>query len=265
MTQIRHSILMILSIVAVALAAVMVILASHQRALAQPGHETPGFHGMLVLGAERIYASHLPMFTAQHRYQGIWQVSFGEEGDRVYREAQATGEAAIFTLAPKELFRLPELVGPRSSFRADVFQGHFERPGHRKLLDDVTVTIEQQVHWHSFLPEHTRPEQLTYVLFSEGEESWLAHWISAAPDYDQIIRVSAASGEPLPALAQVVVPDREDSQALRASETVAALLVEDLGADRPIQITPVELTVEAELYLEQDELSFSELGNQPSQ
>lgn len=264
MAKIRHSILMILSIVAVALAAVMVILAPHNRALAQPGHETPGFHGMLVLGGERIYASHLPMFTAQHRYQGIWQVSFGEEGDRAYREAQAAS-GGIFTLAPNENFRLPELVGQRSSFRVDVYQGHFERPGHRKLLDDVTVTIEQQVHWHPFLPEHVRPEQLTYILFGDGEETWLAHWISAAPDYDQIVKVSAASAEPLPRLAQVVVPERDDAQALRAGETVAALLVEDRGPDTPIRVTATDLRVEVELYLEQGELSFSELGNQPSQ
>jgi hypothetical protein len=82
MTGIRHSILVILSIVAIGLAAVMVILAPHNRALAQPGHEAPGFHGMLVLGAERIYVSHLPMFTAEHRYQGIWQVTFAEQADQ---------------------------------------------------------------------------------------------------------------------------------------------------------------------------------------
>lgn len=52
MTQIRHSILMILWIVAIALAAVLVLLAPHDRALAQPGSEPPGFDGMLVLASE---------------------------------------------------------------------------------------------------------------------------------------------------------------------------------------------------------------------
>jgi hypothetical protein len=266
MTQIRHSILVILSIVAIALAAVMVILAPHNRALAQPGHESPGFHGMLVLGSERIYASHLPMFTAQHRYQGIWQVTFGDAGDQAYRDAQAANDGEIFTLAPNESFRLPELTGPRGSFRADVYVGHFERPGHRKLLDDVTVTLEQQVHWHPFLSGHKRPEQLTYLLFGDGEEIWLAHWISAAPDYDQIVKVTpVGSGGPLPALAQVVVPDRDDAQTLRPGDTASVLLLEDRGSDKPIRVTPIDLSVETELYLEQRELSFSELGDEPSQ
>jgi hypothetical protein len=264
MAQLRHSILLILSIVAVALAAVLVILAPHDRVLAQPGHETPGVHGMLVLGTERIYASHLPMFTPQHRYQGIWQVSFGEAGDRAYREAQAAG-GGIFTLEPQETFRLPELTGPRRSFRADVYQGHFERPGHRKLLADVTVSIEQQVHWHPFLAGHTHPDQLTYVLFGDGEASWLAHWISVAPGYDHIVRVRPTDSRgPLPTLAQVVVPERGDHEPLRPGETVAALLLQDGGADTPIRVTAARLSVEAELYLEQDELSFSDLGDEPS-
>jgi hypothetical protein len=58
MAQLRQSMLLILSIVAVALAAVLVILAPHNRALAQPGHEPPGIHDLLVLGAaSRLQAS----------------------------------------------------------------------------------------------------------------------------------------------------------------------------------------------------------------
>ena len=84
------------------------------------GTEAQGFHGMLVVGSEAIYMSHLPMFTPQHRYQGLWEVSFGEAEDETYREARARPQNAgrIFTLAPRELFRLPELAStetPRSS------------------------------------------------------------------------------------------------------------------------------------------------------
>jgi hypothetical protein len=43
MGQIRQSILLILSIVAIGLAAVLVVLVPHNRALAQSGHEAPAF------------------------------------------------------------------------------------------------------------------------------------------------------------------------------------------------------------------------------
>ena len=49
----RHAVLVILAIVAAALTAVMVILASQNRAQAQPGSEPAGLLGMLVLDAER--------------------------------------------------------------------------------------------------------------------------------------------------------------------------------------------------------------------
>jgi hypothetical protein len=259
MTRKKHS-------MAAILAGVLVAVMPAREPVAQPGHEPPGFHGMLVLGAQRIYASHLPMFTPQHRYQGIWQVTFGEEGDQAYRDAQAANDGMIFTLAPNETFRLPELTGPRGSFRADVYLGHFERPGHRKLLDDVTVTLHQQVHWHPFLPEHARPQQLTYALFGDGDEAYLAHWISAPPDYDHIVKVTpVGSRSPLPVSAQVVVLDRDDAQALRPGETVSVLLLQDRGAGAPIRVILTDLTVDAELYLEQGELSFSELGDEASQ
>src|SRR4030095_13666774 len=132
----------------------------------QPGAEDTGFHGMLVLGGEAIYVSHLPMFMPQHRYQGIWEVSFGDKGDAKYRAERAKPQNAgeIFTLAPITLFRLPELTTTRKSFKADVFKGHFERDGHERILENVTVTVRRQVHWDPFRTSHTRTEPLPSLL-----------------------------------------------------------------------------------------------------
>jgi hypothetical protein len=51
-TQIRQSILLILTIVAIGLAAVLVILAPHDQALAQPGYEAHGMHLAVISGDE---------------------------------------------------------------------------------------------------------------------------------------------------------------------------------------------------------------------
>lgn len=243
----------------------MTAFLSQPSALAEPDSEPPGFHGMLVLGGDTIYASHLPMFTPQHRYQGIWRITFGADGDAVYRDARAQPEleGVIFTLAPEETFRLPELTGSRDSFVADVFVGHFERPGNKKLLEDVTVSIEEQIHWHPFLTEHTRPERLTYTMFSDGHETFAAHWISAVPDYDQIVTVKGVSPEiKLPPVAQMIVLDRGDDQALSAGEMVSVLLLEHRGRDTPIRATTTDLRVLEQVYIEERELSFSNLGNE---
>jgi hypothetical protein len=221
---------------------------------------------MLVFGGEAIYASHLPMFMPQHRYQGVWEVSFGEEGDEVYRaeRAKPVNAGKMFSLSPNEKFRLPELASGRTSFKADVFLGHFERPGHRLILPDATVTLRRQAHWHPFRAAHARPKPLTYVLFGKGSETYLAHWISTAPNYDQVLAVtpSAALAE-IPAGAQIVLPARADGEPLRAGESVSALLVADRGPEQAALVTPVELKVDREIYLEKGELEDDDLPDEP--
>ena len=241
-------------------------LAAFGRADAQePGTEGPGGHGMLVVGAGTIYVSHLPMFVPKHRYQGIWEVSFGEEADAIYRAERARPENAgvIFTLNPTELFRLPELAQGRTSFRADVFRGHFEREGHERILEDVKVTIRRQVHWHPFRTRHERPEPLTYLLVGKGDELFLAHWISRAPDYDQVVSVTPSKplGE-IPEGAQLVVPKRGDGDALKAGESVSGLMLAGRGPEQPFLVKPVDLKVGSVIYLEKGELEKSSLKDE---
>jgi hypothetical protein len=241
-------------------------MAAGRMAAQQPGTEEPGTHGMLVLGRETVYISHLPMFMDQHRYQGLWEVSFGKEADAVYRAERGRPENArsIFTLVPTELFRLPELTTTRHSFQADVVRGHFERPGHKRILEGVTVTLKRQVHWHPFRGSHSRPEPLTYLLFGRGDELFLAHWISVAPNYDQIVSVkpSAPLGE-IPLGAQLVLPKRGDGEALRAGESVSGMMIVDQGPERPVLIKAIDLKVASEIYLEKGELKSNDLVDSP--
>ena len=52
------------------------------------------------------------MFVDHHRYPGIWEISFWSGDDKVYRDQLINPEqnGKLFILAPKEPFRLPELV-----------------------------------------------------------------------------------------------------------------------------------------------------------
>ena len=228
-----------------------------------PGTEPEGFHGMLLFGHDTIYMSHLPMFTALHRYQGIWEVTFGASGDQKYRaaRAQAGNAGTIFTLAPLEDFRLPDLMASRTSFKADVFIGHFEKPDPRSLLKDVTVTLVRPVHFHPFRRADRAPEALTYLVFGKGQELFLAHHIGVAPSYDQVLALSSPALGEIPKGAVITLPGRADTLPLRATESVSALLAGEGPQAAPGRA--VDLRVSSEVYLEKGELKPDHLPPLP--
>ena len=80
-------------------------------------HESHGgptdFHGMLVVGEETVYLSHLPMFDhPHHAFQAILEATLTDEGGdprAVYADDRKQTRTKVYTLAPEEFF-LPDLV-----------------------------------------------------------------------------------------------------------------------------------------------------------
>lgn len=159
--------------------------------------ELEAIHGMLLIGEETVYVSHLPMFTAPpHRYQAILEVTFAaEEGtphDEYVRDRRESGES-LYTLVPHNRFVFPELISTtaeqpaRQSFPASIYRGHFERGGVEIL--DVVVTVTRTVHFHELDPDAEALLELEYFLFGKGQELFLAHLITGPPDFDQLLAV----------------------------------------------------------------------------
>ena len=96
------------------------------------------------------------------------------------------------------------------------------------------------------------------IAFGAGEELFLAHLISAPPDFDQVLPVKLAgaapgNGRPLRG-ARVIVRDRANTigDRLRENETVAADL--QLAGESADQGIEVQLEAGRECYLEEGEL-----------
>ena len=122
------------------------------------------------------------------------------------------------------------------------------------------MTLRRQIHWHPFRNSHERPETLTYLLFGKGKELFLAHWISLAPNFDQIVSVTPSKplGE-IPEGAQIVIAKRGDGDALKAGESVSGMMIAGRGPEQPFTATPVDLKVGSVIYLEKGELAENEL------
>jgi hypothetical protein len=223
-------------------------------------------HNMLVVGEETVYLSHLPMFQARpkppmlHRYQVILQVTLAEQ-ERYVKDRREHPTTKIYMLEP-ELFVLPDLVStdpkrtPLRSLRATVVRGHLERPGKVPILQNVEVSVQRVTHFRQFDPKAKKPARLEYLLFGKGQELFLAHLITAPPDFDQMLAVKitdhAFTDEELARGVPVGFPGTKNTAAsrLREQQRVAGeFKVANTPAPKKIQ---VEVT--RELFLEEGEL-----------
>jgi hypothetical protein len=156
--------------------------------------DTMGVHGMLVFGDDRIYLSHLPMFSMpEHCFQVLLQVSLDPTAQATYRASLHTANGAFHTFEPKP-FPITELDpqsgSERNSMAGTLVQGHFERGG-TPIVKNTTVQVSRVQYFRALDPqaEHDRQRPLTYLCFGSPTQLWLAHEITARPDFDQVLPV----------------------------------------------------------------------------
>lgn len=170
--------------------------------------DRPSVHGMLVFGSKgKMYVSHLPMFHSPHDYQLLAELELPAAAKATYLASLKENPAEnIYTLVP-ETFVLPELVAHPRPFSASLVRGHFERGG-TEIAGNITVSLGKILHFRKFEKNAPRPAKGTYLLFGTAEESFTAHFVSARPDFDQIVRVNTSVVSAEKAL--VIVSDRLD-------------------------------------------------------
>ena len=231
---------------------------------------------MLVVGEEAVYLSHLPMFkgvdregqlvTTPHRYQAILEVTFTQQGSAPQqdyaKDRQDHRTTTIYTLHP-DTFVLPMLVSsepqrePLRSFNAlTIFRGHLERDDKVPILHDVEVNVKRMVHFREFDPKAEKPTQLEYLCFGKGRELFLAHLITASPDFDQILSIKTTdhqfTDEELSKGVPMVFPGTTNSAAERLKakqQAIGEMKAGNLSVPRKIHVE-----VDREIYFEEGEL-----------
>ena len=236
-------------------------------AAGQPPTDQPAIHNMLVVGEQTVYLSHLPMFQEEgeppmpHRYQAILEVTFAQQ-DKYVKDRRGHPTTNIYTLNP-ESFVLPELVAvdlhhkPLNSFKAQtIFRGHLERDARVPILQKVKVSVKRVIHFREFAATAQKAPQLEYLLFGKGQELYLAHVITAPPDFDQILAVKVTGQE---------VPDEELAKGVPVSfpgttNAAAARLREkqqiagERKGDTASAPKTIQVEVSREFYFEEGEL-----------
>lgn len=216
---------------------------------AHDGHvmaDRPANHGMAVLGHHKVYVSHLPMFHSPNDYQVIAEVEFDALAKSIY-DGSATSDSDLFTLAPDEDFVLPERVQAGKSFPATLFKGHFERGG-RVIASGVQVKIKKVLYFKKFQPGDVKPDQAQYLYFGNELEQFLAHIITAKPDFDQIIGIQVTTALAPNDGVLLNLPGSKNDEPLKASSSVIGISNQNSQE--------INLQLLSNIYLESGDLSF---------
>jgi hypothetical protein len=190
-------------------------------------------HGMLVLGKDKIYLSHLPMFHSPHDYQAILEVKLDQASESVYSSLRSQGDGLV-TLVP-EPFVLPDMLAHPKPFSADLYLGHFERGGSLKATK-VMVIIQKVILARKISPLEEKASLYEGFIFGEKNDLYLSHIIRGRPDFDQFFSIKG----PLKAQGFVNFPGSDPRGFLTPGETNSSLGM---------------ITVGVNLYTETDDLS----------
>jgi hypothetical protein len=148
-------------------------------------------HGMLIFGTTKIYASHLPMFRTPHNYQIILDFALGAKAlQKFITDQKQNPQYTTYTIEP-EKFVLPDMVGKKGTFKANLYRGHFERGG-IKIADSITLKIVSVVYFKKFDAAATKQTEANFIVFGNNKEQFAIHQISNKPDFEQILQVKAS-------------------------------------------------------------------------
>jgi hypothetical protein len=238
-------------------------------------HGTVGVHGMLLVGEEVLYLSHLPMFMRPHNFQVILEAEFDDAVRQALRADREASAGGMHTFEPVE-FPITELDpgdgGPaRTSIEGTVFHGHFERGG-TAIAQGVTARVRNVAYFAELdlQAHHEADRPLTYLCFGRAGQLQLAHRVTAEPDFDQVVTarlvpgtVTDPAGRPVDAdvtadfdqAAPVQFRGRSDSpkDRLAAGETADGFFFATFGPSGSHGFG-VQVEVGDELYLELGEL-----------
>jgi hypothetical protein len=214
-------------------------------------------HGMLIVGDETFYLSHLPTFMAPHDYQVLMRASLSKLDDFLV-DRQTTG-ATVYTLKPNIPFMIPDLVStdpatpPLRTFQGTIFRGNFFKGEGVVITSDVRVDIEAVLHLRQYTPA-AEDDRLEYLIFGPDGSRFASRYIKKPPDFDQMLSVDNVDPElwcnPDAAI-RVAVPERTRAAADRLKSGEEAV-IEPSGRYTASVAEPClpSMTLGRELYFE---------------
>lgn len=156
-------------------------------------HEPAG-HGMLLLGTEKIYACHLPMFAMpKHRYQAILEIELNGTDIETYLNTRNENPSKPLIVMNRKPMLLKDIVSP-SNNRLQAFISFANENGDpigEPIIESTAVTIKKPLLFKELNPTGDNyPENLSYYLYGTDSEFHLSHILTKAPNFQQELDIS---------------------------------------------------------------------------
>jgi plastocyanin len=167
-------------------------------------HEHPSIHSMIVMGEDpdQLFMHHFSLFNnSNHTYHVTVE---GKIDDPAARAAYQTWRAANKGYSNRATvdfgaFLLSEIkpgTGKHSTFKGTFSESEGNGamstqwgtviPG----LHEVSVTITRVIQFRPYDPNARYPERLTYQLFGNSKEVFLAHEVTEAPSFLHLVKIA---------------------------------------------------------------------------
>ena len=153
--------------------------------------QTPMSHGFLMMGTEKLFSCHLPMyFMPDHSFQVILEIELGGNDIETYLKTRKEHPGEPLIIMNDRRMLLEELVNSGSYKAAGYFADENGDPKGAPFIDSTTVTIKRKLLFESLNPNAEYPENLTYYLYGTNSEFHLSHLLSKAPNFQQELDVT---------------------------------------------------------------------------
>ena len=151
---------------------------------------------VLFGGRDGLWVSHLPLFidpprrVHPHDRQVYVEVALADPALDKMMRAELAAKPALWTVKPEE-FQLVCLTPGNplqlKQFNADLFKGHFERPGRIKRQAGVAVKVVRVIENHRIDSKAGPGTQARYLPIGRGNSMFLVKQVGARPDFDHIV------------------------------------------------------------------------------
>jgi hypothetical protein len=155
--------------------------------------QMPSLHGFLMMGTEKLFSCHLPMFfTPDHSFQVILEIELGGNDIETYIKTRKENPGEPLIIMNDRRMLLEELVNSGSYKAAGYFADENGDPKEDTppFIASTTLTIKRKLLFESLNPNAEYPENLTYYLYGTNSEFHLSHLLSKAPNFQQELDVA---------------------------------------------------------------------------